>query len=179
MSLVHSGILSEMLSKPLVFGEVVHRANWANTPGTKEVIMGPPSPPRYSSHPISNTSSLPSLLPNDDAQASSSTPNITTPPTTPNGTISSSIPHFDRKGKSPTKPLYPATIDLTWPSNLCTLKRPAVGLFNPSMACYANATLQILLHTPPVLRIAQDHTESECELYFQSHSTTSLIMSMR
>ncbi|WVF66606.1 hypothetical protein IAT40_001346 [Kwoniella sp. CBS 6097] len=54
-------------------------------------------------------------------------------------------------------------IDLSWPERLLTAKRAsAAGLYNPSMACYANATLQVLLHTPPVLRIALAHNEATC-----------------
>lgn len=58
--------------------------------------------------------------------------------------------------------LYEDPIDLTWPTQLRARKQSAAGLYNPSMACYANATLQVLLHTPPVLRIAQSHTVADC-----------------
>ncbi|WVQ94215.1 hypothetical protein IAU59_001293 [Kwoniella sp. CBS 9459] len=55
------------------------------------------------------------------------------------------------------------SVDLTWPDSLVSAKRAsAAGLYNPSMACYANATLQVLLHTPPVLRIALAHNQDTC-----------------
>lgn len=50
-----------------------------------------------------------------------------------------------------------------WPARIATLKRPGYGLHNPLNACYANATLQILLHTPPVLSVALAHEQSNCE----------------
>jgi ubiquitin carboxyl-terminal hydrolase 36/42 len=59
--------------------------------------------------------------------------------------------------------LYDGEIDLTWPGRIAQ-KTKAAGLYNPSMACYANATLQILLHTPPVLHMAMAHVGSKCEL---------------
>ncbi|WWC90143.1 uncharacterized protein L201_005076 [Kwoniella dendrophila CBS 6074] len=58
--------------------------------------------------------------------------------------------------------LYKKQIDLSWPKPISTLTRPSAGLHNPSMACYANATLQVLLHTPPVLRVAMEHQEDQC-----------------
>ncbi|KAK8844709.1 hypothetical protein IAR55_006558 [Kwoniella newhampshirensis] len=57
--------------------------------------------------------------------------------------------------------LYPVEVDLRWPEAVAHAKR-AAGLYNPSMACYANATLQVLLHTPPVLRIALAHDRDHC-----------------
>ena len=158
----HSGLLDDMLKHPLVFGEVVQKGNWATSGGTKEVTMGPRSPPRRSVLP--NGSTKPSLT-NEHAD-SPSTSRIVTPPTTPRSpskSANSSSPALDRKGKSTSSPKHTADIDLSWPSSIVSLRRPAAGLYNPSMACYANATLQILLHTPPVLRIAQEHKASECE----------------
>ncbi|WWC67264.1 uncharacterized protein I206_101172 [Kwoniella pini CBS 10737] len=58
--------------------------------------------------------------------------------------------------------LYQIPIDLSWPESISSIKRPAAGLNNPGMACYANATLQVLLHTPPVLSIAMEHEEEKC-----------------
>lgn len=52
-------------------------------------------------------------------------------------------------------------VDLSWPAEVAH-KGKGAGLFNPSMACYANATLQILLHTPPVLAHALAHDSSSC-----------------
>lgn len=42
--------------------------------------------------------------------------------------------------------------DLSWPLHLVNKRAKASGLSNPSMACYANATLQVMMHTPPLLR---------------------------
>jgi ubiquitin carboxyl-terminal hydrolase 36/42 len=53
----------------------------------------------------------------------------------------------------------PSDVELEWPSLPST--RPA-GLFNPSMACYSNATLQMLLHTPPLLNLVKDHDPRSC-----------------
>lgn len=67
--------------------------------------------------------------------------------------------------------LHEDPIDLTWPTHLRARKQSAAGLYNPSMACYANATLQVLLHTPPVLRIAQSHTVTDCKSSLPSSPT--------
>lgn len=59
--------------------------------------------------------------------------------------------------------LFPASdINLAWPTAIRTKK--AAGLHNGSMACYTNATLQVLLHTPPVLHVTFAHRAAECEL---------------
>jgi hypothetical protein len=76
--------------------------------------------------------------------------------------------HVDSPNKSrangPTgRILHKDPIELSWPVQLRNRKQSAAGLFNPSMACYANATLQVLLHTPPVLRMAQAHGSGDCE----------------
>lgn len=84
-------------------------------------------------------------------------------------------------GAAATRPLHEDPIDLTWPTHLRTRKHSSAGLINPSMACYANATLQVLLHTPPVLRIASSHDTEHCERPSDqcpcSSLTTSLIRS--
>ncbi|EIW73246.1 hypothetical protein TREMEDRAFT_22812, partial [Tremella mesenterica DSM 1558] len=54
-------------------------------------------------------------------------------------------------------------MDLSWPEILRGTKKRAAGLYNPSQACYANATLQVLFHTPPFLRIASAHQSQSCE----------------
>ena len=54
-------------------------------------------------------------------------------------------------------------VDVTWPAEFAGLKRAGAGLDNPSNACYANATLQVLLHTPPVLATALVHSRDSCE----------------
>ncbi|KAL1407132.1 hypothetical protein Q8F55_006546 [Vanrija albida] len=58
--------------------------------------------------------------------------------------------------------LHPPIDDLAWPEPIASAKRPAAGLHNGSMACYTNATLQVLLHTPPVLRVALAHDAASC-----------------
>jgi len=156
-----SRLLGEMLSEPLVFGEVVQKGNWATSVGTKEVLMGPSSPPHRPAQLDGPTRSSQA-----NGHASSSTSHLVTPPKTSQQTSLSTVPTTppsDRKGKSPDTSLYPADIDLTWPSSVASLRTPAAGLYNPSMACYANATLQVILHTPPVLRIAQGHDPPTCE----------------
>ncbi|CAD6585737.1 MAG: hypothetical protein TREMPRED_004229 [Tremellales sp. Tagirdzhanova-0007] len=158
---IRSGLLEDMLRNPLVFGEVVRKGNWAASVGTREVTMGPRSPPRRAL--MLNGSTKPPST-SDDA-GSPSTTHIVTPPSTPRAPIiaaNPTSPTSDRKGKSTISPQHTADIDLSWPPSIAGLRRPAAGLYNPSMACYANATLQILLHTPPVLRIAQKHNPSEC-----------------
>jgi hypothetical protein len=38
------------------------------------------------------------------------------------------------------------------------------GLHNPSMACYVNSTMQVMLHTPPLLSEAYAHGKiADCE----------------
>lgn len=56
-----------------------------------------------------------------------------------------------------------ADIDLGWPAAFAR-KGKGAGLVNPSMACYANASLQILLHTPPVLSQALGHLSEDCAM---------------
>jgi hypothetical protein len=46
--------------------------------------------------------------------------------------------------------------DLGWPA-YATKKPYGAGLNNPSMACYVNSTMQVMLHTPPLLKEAVDH----------------------
>ena len=78
-------------------------------------------------------------------------------------------PRTPRAAATPS--LYEDPIDLTWPTHLRARKQSAAGLYNPSMACYANATLQVLLHTPPVLRIAQSHVIADCMWSFNNYIT--------
>ena len=181
MSIAHppftTGILGEMLAKPLAFGDLVPKNTWATTAGTREVISGPRSPPRQNGHiaptnghvaltngPPPDSSSQTqrassSCLPSSPRASSKTTLQPSSSPTRP-------VPQPatpDRKGKTPERSLYPAEVVLSWPSPMAAVRRPAAGLYNPSMACYANATLQVLLHTPPVLRIAQAHESHTCE----------------
>ncbi|WVW81323.1 hypothetical protein I302_103314 [Kwoniella bestiolae CBS 10118] len=92
------------------------------------------------------------------------TPNPTQPPSSSSTSISPKAQSFPSTYRPPINPddLYKSHIELSWPAPISTVKRPAAGLNNPSMACYANATLQVLLHTPPVLRIAMEHEEGKC-----------------
>ncbi|GMK57015.1 hypothetical protein CspeluHIS016_0308550 [Cutaneotrichosporon spelunceum] len=55
----------------------------------------------------------------------------------------------------------PSDVDMSWPQ--LPASRPP-GLFNPSMACYSNATLQMLLHTPPLLNFVMAHDSRTCQL---------------
>lgn len=76
---------------------------------------------------------------------------------TPNGTPASGKKD---KAKGSAKNAADA-LDLTWPQELKS--RSAAGLANGSMSCYANATLQVIMHTPPVLRVALAHDREDCE----------------
>lgn len=76
----------------------------------------------------------------------------------PNGVANGSANIVSPKAKA--HGLHTAEIDLAWPDLLANMKRPA-GLVNNTMACYSNATLQVLLHTPPVLHMAIAHTDCE------------------
>ncbi|WRT63264.1 uncharacterized protein IL334_000167 [Kwoniella shivajii] len=98
------------------------------------------------------------------SQASSSKlPPQPTPALTPTSTSTSRISDSTPlTTKINPEDLYTIPIDSIWPEPIASLKRPAAGLHNPSMACYANATLQVLLHTPPVLKIAIEHDEARC-----------------
>ncbi|KAL7420216.1 hypothetical protein Q5752_005183 [Cryptotrichosporon argae] len=51
-----------------------------------------------------------------------------------------------------------------WPERYRDISKGAAGLFNGSMACYVNATLQVVLHTPPVLAVLGAHHEADCVL---------------
>lgn len=83
-------------------------------------------------------------------------------PSSPAISSSQSAPVTPRATKPGDQLLYNGTIELTWPSPIASQKS-APGLYNPSMACYANATLQVLLHTPPVLHMALAHDPNHCK----------------
>lgn len=186
--------LREMLSNPIEFGEVYHKSSFAPTKGVREVLPGPPSPPASllkldtpASAPLTprKSSIAPKLSPNRTNEAGPSNGVGTAgfigphkPQTKEDGVIT---PRKSKGGENgdhttPTRPtpvspagppkkyLYPKITDLAWPNALRSRNAPAAGLFNPSMTCYANATLQVILHTPPFLRIARQHDPETCEL---------------
>lgn len=100
------------------------------------------------------------------------TPGVTPNGKTPNGAVNGSaggLPNGSAKSspkkeaRSPKVPkldaknvLYTGDIGLAWPDKFAIARRPA-GLVNNAMACYSNATLQVLLHTPPVLQMVLEH----------------------
>ena len=168
-----SNIVREMLDKPIQFGEPVYRDPYDMTQGIREVVMGPSSPVRGSMH-LSNGSSQTaasheagSSFANRDRAGTHASPSGT-PVKPPLSTPSKVTPPATLKTPAPREsgynaPLHPSDLDLSWPEPMAHLRRPAAGLYNPSMACYANATLQVLLHTPPVLRLAMEHSADKCE----------------
>jgi hypothetical protein len=105
-----------------------------NTPGTTPVANG------HANRHANGVNGTPNGTPKSNAAA--------TPKTTPK-TASAAMP---KKGE----------LDMTWPEPFASAKR-AAGLYNGSMACYTNATLQVLLHTPPLLRVAVGHNPGDCE----------------
>lgn len=159
-----SSLLSGMLESPLEFGPPLHRSAVVATRGAREVIMGPRSPLR---RPIT-VNGTPSRLPNghlgepngnvpsnagsDPIEPSSSRTSVGTPTSTPT-----------RKGKEPATAAHLPAVDLSWPTRIAQTQKSGAGLYNPSMACYANATLQVMLHTPPVLARAMSHKAEDCE----------------
>jgi ubiquitin carboxyl-terminal hydrolase 36/42 len=183
---VHSantGPLRDLLAHPLAFGQPVTKSSQDLDNCTKTVIPGPPSPGSFhrtltngSTSAIASPAKFESkndlrIASQPTLEASTSTPR----PSSPGPSIRTPIRNErasspSRKGKeissTPSNKQSIARkteIDVSWPEQLINLKRPAAGLHNPSMACYANATLQVLLHTPPVLRIAQAHDPRLCE----------------
>ena len=165
-SLGSSGLLAEFRSKPLIFGDAVHKGDWATSAGTREVLTGPSSPPRRSA--VLNGNGSHQSPTSIDLETPSSSRLASPSETSPQArsSIPSSLNTVRKgKGKSPITSLHPIEIELSWPSPFASRKRPAAGLYNPSMACYANATLQVILHTPPVLRIAQGHDPPSCECH--------------
>ncbi|TXT07866.1 uncharacterized protein COLE_04790 [Cutaneotrichosporon oleaginosum] len=68
------------------------------------------------------------------------------------------------KPESTSQPLGPPDIVVAWPSDLKA--NVAAGLVNMSMACYSNAIIQMLMHTPPVLRHFHQHSPGNCENKF-------------
>lgn len=129
-----------------------------------EELEGSPASPLRSRNAGPSKPSATLIGPTLPAQMNGSTPTAT--PTRKGKEVANppSIPSTPRAGASAaSRPLHEDPIDLSWPAHLRTRKQSSAGLYNPSMACYANATLQVLLHTPPVLRIAQTHDVDNCE----------------
>ncbi|KAJ7572496.1 cysteine proteinase [Mycena floridula] len=69
----------------------------------------------------------------------------------PTKSSSTSVPSTPAKTSS----LYSTEIDTSWPPNF----RLGAGLFNSGNTCFLNSALQCLLHTPPLLRILNTHTQ--------------------
>ena len=64
--------------------------------------------------------------------------------------------------------------ELSWPKAIRGNSYGS-GLNNPSMACYANATLQVMVHTPPLIREALAHPKhTECEFSFRCQCEANL-----
>lgn len=209
-----SNLLQGLLDNPLIFGEPVGRASFAPKMGLREVLPGPPSPPRgvLRLEPVKevpkakeaderqeNESGMngdeeegrkekriklgPSTPPHlrkplPDLEPSTTSSTLMKPPSSSpksktkiNGQASiPSTPTQNDPSSSSTatsssqKSLHPPIPDsaLSFPPNL-TKNKSAAGLYNPSMACYANATLQVMMHTPPFLREALNHPPKDCE----------------
>ncbi|ORX41285.1 hypothetical protein BD324DRAFT_606867 [Kockovaella imperatae] len=145
--------------------------------GVRVIPPGPPSPiPRSRGYNNLQSVAGPSNLrsqtsSNPNSPATSSRPPVTSPLTpsrkgkevaaTPSGS-SISTPATSSQLKKAHEVeangyLCPDDVDLTWPTRVANAKRAGAGLYNPSMACYANSTLQVVMHTPPVLRMVEDH----------------------
>ncbi|WVR03142.1 hypothetical protein IAU60_000132 [Kwoniella sp. DSM 27419] len=124
-------------------------------PNGHGATSAPPSP-------AASSSKIPTTPATVSAQAPAPSPSTVTSQPTPASKIAELTPRPSRVADTSSTDLYSADVDLRWPDHLAGYKKPAAGLYNPSMACYANATLQVLLHTPPVLRIALAHQEDQC-----------------
>jgi hypothetical protein len=110
--------------------------------------------------PRSDTTASSRTLADDKPNGSVASSSTLAGPSTPSKRPASAPGSPKRKAKL-TNGTGSSHIDLSWPAEVAH-KGKGAGLFNPSMACYANATLQILLHTPPVLAHALAHDVSSC-----------------
>jgi hypothetical protein len=163
-----STILKDMLASAsqMAFSEPVGKNAFAIGGGVREIAPGPRSPkanghstlPRVNGH---------SKQRDEEEEEDDDEPDSPSPSKAgPSKIIGPVMPTSTRKGKEPApkeRMLYEDPIELSWPASMRTRKQSAAGLYNPSMACYANATLQVLLHTPPVLRIAHSHDSKNCK----------------
>lgn len=113
-----------------------------NATSSSSTLIGPSLPPHLAT-------------PSRKGKEPASSSNLSSPSSTPRA-----------GGSLTTRSLHEDPIDLSWPTHLRARNQSSAGLYNPSMACYANATLQVLLHTPPVLRIAQTHITDDCKLLY-------------
>ncbi|WVN88496.1 uncharacterized protein L203_103707 [Cryptococcus depauperatus CBS 7841] len=165
-SLHDPGLLQEMLSNPLKFGPPVAMRGMNFVGGTKEVVLELESPKAVKKQ-------FEKEADDDNETKASSMLSPKKVKTAINGedkrdkelqAVASKIPldqSAPRTLPANSLGLHSITFDLTWPEPMVKAKC-AAGLYNPSMACYSNATLQVLLHTPPVLRIALAHDEGSC-----------------
>lgn len=177
-----STILKDMLASAsqMAFSEPVGKNAFAIGGGVREIAPGPRSPKGKGNGTPNGHASLPRVnghASREDEEEEDDEPDSPSPSKAkagPSKIIGPVMPTSTRKGKEPAsnpkeRVLYEDPIDLTWPLAMRTRKSSAAGLYNPSMACYANATLQVLLHTPPVLRIAASHDSKNCKLAHLSH----------
>jgi hypothetical protein len=133
----------------------------------KRIKLGPSTPPHLRKtlpevQPSTATSTL-TKPPSSSPKTQSKVNGKASVPSTPTQIASSSstATATATSGKSLHAPIPDSA--LAFPPEIAKGKRPAAGLYNPSMACYANATLQVMMHTPPFLREAINHHPKDCE----------------
>ena len=176
-----SSLLADLTATPLEFGPPLLKSALVVQKGTRDVVSRGKSPTRsFSTTNGGTVNGHTKKTGNTPASAAASSPSSSpsevslntdghVAPEASSSRIPSAPPTPSRKGKEPAGPEEaeerPANAKKAyngWPGKLGQLKRPGAGLHNPSMACYANATLQVLLHTPPVLAKALTHDPDTC-----------------